>query len=85
MWAFSESRKALSGHDGVCVDQDLEGVRSGSGTHVLTLNTATVDRPSLVILAGRRFWNPVFHGECDHSRSVHTSMPRAPLGYPAVR
>ena len=27
--------------------------RSGSETHVLTLNTATVDRPSLIILAGR--------------------------------
>ena len=45
-------------------------IRSGSGTRVLTLNTTTVHRPSLGILAGRHFWNPVFRGECDHSRSV---------------
>ena len=56
----AESRKVLGGHDGVCVDRNLEEVRSGSGTHVLTLNTTTVDRPSLIILAGRCVWNPVF-------------------------
>ena len=83
----AESRKVLGGHDGVCVDQHREGVVvrfRDSGT--ASLNTATVHRPSPVILARPMLLEPgVPRWVRPLALGGHTSVPRAPLGYPAVR